>query len=266
MSEKIEKGVPVEKSRSDAEKDIGLINRYAVRELTPEEVYVFDVALCNNDVDRDEERFTDESLRALAELFVGKTGIRDHWASAENQCARLYKTWVETDPEKLNAMGTPFKRLMGSAYMVRDAGTNTLISKIEGGIVKEVSVSCAMGRVACSLCRSDMKYTWERGWHCDNGHKKGQTYAEGPCVGELEDPTDAYEFSFVAIPAQPEAGVRKGAEDVSGAVRVLMQADLSGHMKELEALARKLAAETTAYEERERRAEIARENERFLRR
>lgn len=264
MSEKIEKGRTVEKSRSDAEKDIDLINRYAVRELSPEEVYVFDVALCNNDVDRDGERFTDESLRVLAELFVGKTGIRDHWVSADNQCARLYKTWVETDPEKKTALGGVYKRLMGSAYMVRDAGTNNLIARIEGGILKEVSVSCSIGRVGCSLCGEGMKRSWERGWVCGNDHVKGQTYAEGLCVGELEDPKDAYEFSFVAIPAQPEAGVRKGAEDVSGAVRVLMEADLSGHLRELAELAKKIAAETMAQEERERRAQIARDNERFL--
>jgi len=264
MSEKIEKGRTVEKSRSDAAKDIDLINRYAARELSPEDVYVFDVALCNNDVDRDMERFTDESLRALAEMFVGKTGIRDHFASADNQCARLYKTWVETDPERLTALGGAYKQLMGSAYMVRDAGTNNLIAKIEGGILKEVSVSCSIGRVGCSICGEGMKYSWERGWVCGNDHIKGQTYAEGLCVGELEDPKDAYEFSFVAIPAQPEAGVRKGAEDVSGAVRVLMEADLSGHLRELAELAKKIAAETMAQEERERRARIARENEAFL--
>ncbi|MEG2038600.1 MAG: hypothetical protein RRZ73_02615, partial [Oscillospiraceae bacterium] len=55
--------------------DLELINRYATREFKPEEIYTFRVTLCDNDIDRDFERFTKEALDKLAELFVGKTGI-----------------------------------------------------------------------------------------------------------------------------------------------------------------------------------------------
>ena len=40
-------------------------------------------------------------------------------------------------------------------------------------------------------------------------HRHGKTYDGTLCVMALDDPQDAYEVSFVAVPAQPEAGVIK---------------------------------------------------------
>ena len=52
--------------------EMALINAYSRRTLTKDEVYVFGVVLCDNDIDRDNERFTVESLFELEKLFVGK--------------------------------------------------------------------------------------------------------------------------------------------------------------------------------------------------
>ena len=41
------------------------------------------------------------------------------------------------------------------------------------------------------------------------GHQPGKKYGGRLCYTLLEDPTDAYEWSFVAVPAQPAAGVTK---------------------------------------------------------
>ena len=74
------------------------------------------------------------------------------------------------------------------------------IAEIEGGIKKEVSVGCSAGRSVCSICGAE-----------DGGceHVPGRTYDGGLCFRELKDVTDAYEWSFVAVPAQREAGVLK---------------------------------------------------------
>ena len=63
--------------------DLALINALARRELTEEEVYAFSVRLCDNEVDRDLERFSPKTLEELAGLFVGKSGIFDHRWSAQ---------------------------------------------------------------------------------------------------------------------------------------------------------------------------------------
>ena len=178
------------------------INGYAREPLTEDKVFVFRVALCDNDIDRDGEKFSSGALEKLAELFKGRTGIFDHDPKSEKQSARLFDTWVETLPEKVTADGEVYRRLMAKAYMVRTGSNGDLISEIQGGIKKEVSVSCTVKKKLCSVCGADM---YENG--C--GHEKGREYDGKPCYHVLDEPLDAYEWSFVAVPAQVNAGVTK---------------------------------------------------------
>ena len=182
--------------------DLALINALARKELKAEEVYTFSVRLCDNEVDRDFERFAPQTLEGLAGLFVGKSGIFDHQWSARGQAARIYKTEVVREPEKLTRAGDGYCWLKGDAYMLRTDSAKDLIAEIEGGIKKEVSVGCAVERSVCSICGADL-----REGRC--GHKKGEVYDGKLCYASLEGAGDAYEFSFVAVPAQPAAGVVK---------------------------------------------------------
>ena len=70
------------------------INAQAKAELTAEQVYVFSLRLCDDQIDRDLERFDTAALPALAKMFVGKTGIVDHKWSASGQVARIFETQV----------------------------------------------------------------------------------------------------------------------------------------------------------------------------
>ena len=186
----------------DLEEEMRLVNTYSRRQLSPEEVYIFSVALCDNDVDRDHERFTVESLFALEKLFVGKTGIIDHDPTAKNQKARIISCRVEAVQGEKTALGDDLFRLTARAYMRRTGGSSELIEMIDSGIVKEVSVGCSIGRTVCSICRQDL-------YSPACSHVKGRRYQGELCYGELCEPADAYEFSFVAVPAQRAAGVIK---------------------------------------------------------
>lgn len=177
------------------------INALTRREFKPEELYTFPVTLCHNDIDRDFERFSDAALDKMAELFVGKTGIFDHNPSAENQSARIYDAEVVTEPERTTAWGGAYRYLKGYAYMVRTDANKNLITEIDAGIKKEVSVSCSSTRRACSVCGADMNQGCE--------HVRGKSYDGQTCHTVLDGITDAYEWSFVAVPAQPGAGVTK---------------------------------------------------------
>lgn len=260
----MEKLKDLQLTKADAAADIELINQYSVKELTPDDVYCFSVVLCDNDVDRDLERFTDATLDKLAELFVGKTGISDHAWSANRQIARLYRTEVRETAEK-NALGEPLKQLVGSAYMLRSEHTQPTIDAIEAGIIKEVSVGCAVQKTTCSICGEPFSMNW-RTWtyECSNGHVKGETYDEGLCFCNLEDATDAYEFSFVAVPAQRNAGVTKSAKDIDDAFAVLMTADLSLHCDKVNDLLPRIQTALASAEERKARAQILAENEKFI--
>ena len=187
------------------QRELEQVNRLSRRPLTAEEVYLFTVRLCDNEVDRDFERFSRGELETLAEKFLGKSGIFDHQWSARGQTARIYRTEVVTEPGMVTRAGEPYCYLKGWAYMLRTPGNRDLIAEIEGGIKREVSVGCAVERVVCSLCGHDLGSQ-------DCSHVRGRTYGGRLCWGELTGVTDAYEWSFVAVPAQPRAGVlHKGA-------------------------------------------------------
>ena len=194
------------------QEELQAINRYTKAELTADQVYTFSVRLCDNEVDRDLERFATEDLERLGELFLGKSGIFDHQWSAKGQTARIYRTEVVREPGTVTAAGDEYRWLKGWAYLMRTEKNQELITEIEGGIKKEVSVGCSMGRSVCSVCGA------ENG-AC--GHAKGQMYGGKLCFMELKDPKDAYEWSFVAVPAQPRAGVVKRFGTEGPELRVL---------------------------------------------
>lgn len=180
--------------------DLELINTLARKELAESEVYTFAVRLCDNELDREWERFDRETLAELCPMFVGKSGIFDHNWSAAGQSARIYKTEVVEEASMTRA-GDSSCYLKGWAYMLRTQGNKELIAEIEGGIKKEVSVGCAVEKCVCSICGQEMG-------SCR--HVKGRSYNGKLCWGELKGARDAYEWSFVAVPAQRKAGVMKG--------------------------------------------------------
>lgn len=177
-----------------SEKDLALINAQALKELSAEEVFTFSLAACDDQVDRDGERFTEDALKELAALYVGRPVLRDHKWSAETQTARVYDAEVTTAGDK--------KQLVLRCYMVRSNAAADTISAIEGGILRECSVGCAVKRVTCSICGADQRETLCR-------HVPGREYDGAVCVMELSGAADAYEVSLVAVPAQPEAGIVK---------------------------------------------------------
>ena len=195
-TEQLLKNVTPDKSELD------LINSYARKPLSEDEVYVFTVVLCDNEIDRDYERFTVEALEKLSELFVGKTGIFDHNPTASNQSARIISCKVEAAAGEKNSLGDDYFRLVARAYMPVTDSNKALRESIDSGITREVSVGCSVEKTLCSICGEDIN-----SHNCP--HVKGEFYDSSLCYGELTNPTDAYEFSFVAVPAQKGAGVIK---------------------------------------------------------
>ena len=216
------------------EREMAWINRLSRKVLGQDEVYLFSVRLCDNEVDRDGERFSGETLEGLAEKFVGKSGIFDHQWSAKGQAARIYRTEVVDEPGVVTKAGDGYRYLKGWAYMLRTEGNRDLIAEIEGGIKKEVSVGCAVERAVCSICGEDLRQRDQ----CR--HVKGEHYGGKLCWAELSGAKDAYEWSFVAVPAQPKAGVMK---TFGGGVVELRKAleGQAGYLAELDRLEQEAA-------------------------
>ena len=79
-------------------------------------------------------------------------------------------------------------------------------------------MGCSMGRSICSVCGAESG-------SCQ--HVKGQMYDGKLCFAELREPLDAYEWSFVAVPAQRSAGVLKRfGQESDELARLRRQAEL----------------------------------------
>ncbi len=182
------------------------LNEFTRREFKEDEVYIFSVILCDNETDRDNEKFSLSALSEMKSLFIGKTGIFDHNAKTSNQTARIFDTEIVSDETKITKSGEVYTCLKATAYMVRTKSNEDLIKEIEGGIKKEVSVSCRAEKRICSVCSSDTLSS-----SCS--HRGGKKYGDKECYFTLSDISDAYEWSFVAVPAQINAGVTKSSEN-----------------------------------------------------
>ena len=207
--------------------ELAIINRFTKRALKEDEVYTFAVRLC------DGERFPRATLEELAELFVGKSGIFDHEWTARGQAARIYRTEI-VEEAGVCSQGEGRCYLKGYAYMLRGGANDALIEEIEGGIKREVSVGCSVERRVCSICGGDIGTC---------AHRKGEKYGGKVCCAELTNAQDAYEWSFVAVPAQPRAGVLKrcGGEE-NGTLKALVKRRGSrANQKELETLEQQAA-------------------------
>lgn len=187
--------------------ELALINSFTRRSVTSDELYTFSVILCDNEIDRDNERFSVDTLKQLSTMFVGKTGIFDHVPSGQNQTARVYFTEIISDKARLTSIGEPYTYIYAKAYMMKTDSNKSLMLEIDGGIKKEVSISCSIRDVTCSICNANVKIS-----PCV--HHKGKQYGKSVCYHLLSNATDAYEWSFVAVPAQRNAGITKSFQNI----------------------------------------------------
>lgn len=185
--------------------DLKQINKYTLEPLAAEDVFAFKAVLCDNEVDRQFERFSQKALQDLKKLFLGKTVIKDHTSTADNQVARIYATELVTTDKSL-PIGETYTQLVAHCYMVRTASNADLIAEIKGGIKKEGSVSCSVSGAICSICGTDNRKSYCRHWP---GRSYDKEHGQEVCTFTLTGAKDAYEFSLVAVPAQRAAGVSK---------------------------------------------------------
>ncbi|MBG9797122.1 hypothetical protein O0555_21670 [Brevibacillus laterosporus] len=182
-----------EKSVSDD--DLAIINTMTRREFSLDEIYVFPILCCHTRLDRDFDRFSVDALQEMTELAKGVTVIFDHIWSAAGQTARIYKANVrqESDGEY---------GLLAWAYMPKNEKTQPIIDDIDAGILKEVSVGFRHKQLQCSACKQDYL-----GGDCP--HLRGREVDGHTVFTWITGVKEWYEVSFVAVPAQPGAGVEK---------------------------------------------------------
>lgn len=205
-----------------SKEDIALINRFSRHRWAEEDIYTFPIVLCNNEVDKDYERFDESTLLELRDLYLGKPGITNHDWDGNRQFARIYRTEVVYHRGVRTSVGDNYIHLRALAYLPRTLENQSLIAEIESGIKREVSVGVSVRQRICSICG---KPIGEDG--CT--HKKGEAYDGQLCYATLHGAIDAYEWSFTASPSQYGTGVTN--EQNYGGVMKLSDINIGDLMK-----------------------------------
>ena len=194
------------------DEDLKKINKYTLTPVSADDVFIFKATIADNEQDdRNYMPFNLKALQDLKKLYPGKTMLKDHYRRADNQIARIYDTELVQDANKQTELGELHTELIAKIYMIKTDSNKDLISEIMGGIKKEVSTSTVPEKMVCNICGCDNMKDYCRHWP---GVEYETTDATGKaskkrCKMLLHGAKEAYELSFVAVPAQPRAGTRK---------------------------------------------------------
>ena len=194
------------------DEDLKKINKYTLSPVKAEDVFIFKATIADNEQDdRNYMPFNLKALQDLKKLYPGRTMLKDHSRRADNQIARVYDTELVQNANKQTELGELYTELVAKIYMIKTDSNKDLIAEIIGGIKKEVSTSTVPEKMVCSICGVDNMKDWCR-------HFPGRDYDVADATGKstkkrckmlLHGAKEAYELSFVAVPAQPRASTHK---------------------------------------------------------
>lgn len=192
--------------------DLRKINKYTLSPVSAEDVFIFKATIADNEQDdRNYMPFNLKALQDLKKLYPGKTMLKDHRRTADNQIARIYDTELVQDANKQTELGEIHTELVAKIYMIKTDSNKDLISEIVGGIKKEVSTSTVPEKMICNICGTDNMKEYCRhypGYEYETSDSTGKS-TKRRCKMLLHGAKEAYELSFVAVPAQPRAATRK---------------------------------------------------------
>jgi hypothetical protein len=126
------------------------INTYALKDLSPDDVYIRQFLLAHNAVDRDQERFSENLLEDFRRTLPGKSVLQSHLrqelpkglffdAATDKISPEGFKLLTGEEarlPENIQTV----KVLFGWVYFLKSSFNDELISLIDGGIIRFVSI------------------------------------------------------------------------------------------------------------------------------
>ena len=171
------------------------VNKFALKPLSADEIWVRRMTLAGDAYDRDHERFSPTVLRQFAETLPGKSFLIGH-AHDTAPVGRFFRATV-----KGNESGK--RRLESHIYGLRDG--NGIEPYIDAGIYHSVSIGFKAEKLLCDVCGGDMK-----SGTCP--HYPGKTYDSVTATGTWEGKAEALEGSLVFLGSQRGAQFVKAAD------------------------------------------------------
>ena len=198
--------IAVKSAGAPSAEQLAAINGYALAELTADDVYVRTWAIAHNAIDRDREVMDEGLLAAFAATLPGKGLFIRHPSGWDGDSGPGEGRWFAAQVDRMSleearkllrepTLAWPPDRssaevLIASAYIVRTEDNPSLLKKIDGGVVSDVSIGFrATG--GTDINNADGQYIARR----------------------LHAPGEALEASLVWLGAQPGARAIKHAKD-----------------------------------------------------
>ena len=161
------------------------INRYTLRRLTLDEVAVFTLDLCHNQIDRHHSRFPDEELERISALVPGRPLMERHDLRGSLPRGTFFRSALHREGERLS--------VRPEVYVLRTADNAGFIANIEGGVYRETSIGFSFRTPECSVCGKDLRT-------CE--HLPGRQYGGAACHFLMRGVIEVLEGSVVASGSQ----------------------------------------------------------------
>ena len=188
-------GASVRQERlSASDEDMVAVNEHTLNPLTADKVAIFRMDLCNDQIDRHISRFPAEELKAIDEMIVGKPLMELHdmpsdGLFASNRGSQPVGTFFRSQLVKEDGKLS----VRPDVFMLRGAGDDNLIAKVDAGVAKGTSISFALDRPECSVCSCDIR---------DCAHLPGEEVDGELCHVVLKEVTEVFEGSIVPLGSQ----------------------------------------------------------------
>ncbi len=169
------------------------VNRYSLRPLRPEEIAVFTLDLCHNQVDRHFSRFPEEELERISGMTPGRPLMERHDLRGSLPRGTFFRSRLHRDGDRVS--------VRPEVYVLRTRENADFILNIEGGVYRETSIGFSFRTPECSVCGRDLRT-------CD--HVPGREYGGDACHFIMRDVIEVIEGSVVPAGSQGTAFVAEG--------------------------------------------------------
>lgn len=180
-------------SKYISDNDMKQINKNTRKNFTRDDIYAFEITLCDSELDADYKAISKDCLYKLKDLSLGSSGFL-----TSDIMARIFDTYIEKVfiSRSNSILAEETYKLKAKAYVFKNAITEEELNHILNH--SGISVGFSVKRRVCSICGTS---------ECSK-HIKGQKYVDEAgikqlCYNLFNDPTDFYEWSVV--PKQQES-------------------------------------------------------------
>lgn len=209
-------------SKYISDNDMKQINKNNRKDFTRDDIYAFEITLCDSELDADYEAISKDCLYKLKDLSLGSSGFL-----TSDIMARIFDTYIEKVfiSRSNSKLAEEIYKLKAKVYVLKKSITEEGLNKLLNH--PKISVGFSVKRRVCSICGNS---------ECCK-HIKGQKYIDEAgiellCYRILNDPTDFYEWSIVPNQQEPKSHDNKPKESEVSIVKTKLM--INGKLTDVE--------------------------------